>query len=113
MENKWILTSLIREINITDCVLELISVRIRFEERLFCLTETCIEVTVQVATEAPRPARSAGLRRASNSRTRKQAGMSFTLLFEVDELIICELKAVDEGYQKNNSVSLVAWCLSG
>ena len=34
--------------------------------------------------------------------------MSFTLLFGVDELIICELKAVDEGYEKNNSVSLVA-----
>jgi hypothetical protein len=47
--------SLIQEISIIDCALQLISVRIWFEERLFCLTETCIEVTVQIATKAPSP----------------------------------------------------------
>jgi hypothetical protein len=43
------------EINIIDCALQLISVKITFGERLFCLTESCVEVTVQVATKAPIP----------------------------------------------------------
>ncbi len=48
-----------------------------------------------------RNARRAGRSRSvefPNCGTRRQAGMSFTHLSEVEEVIICELKVVDEGY---------------
>ena len=46
--------SLIQETNITDCALQLISVKMWFEESLLCLTGSSVEVTVQVATKAQR-----------------------------------------------------------